>query len=388
MTMPGPLNTAWVNTQIVNASDMNSVAATVNALETLCVPLTSIGSTPVAGAVVEWDTNKNLNANNMEVGLTSIPTAGGTTTLTISSAGIIVFTGTQNQTCVLASGSVPAGLDTLIINQSTGTITVNASAGGQIITLGPLTTGQAASALFTAIVSAPTTAAGWNYQHLGIDIAAGKIMHVSNTLTFQGTDGTTFTFPTANDTIVGLAAAQTLTNKTLLNTGAGNVVAGGQLALTTAFSLTNSTVLTNILTTTIPTGSLQVGSTFKIKIFGTLAWGASAGTLTLLPQLGATVSTMQPQMAAQGSSAAAQLFSCEILMTVRSTGAGGTYMAYGYGEALNGTAVVPIVPTTATATAAINTTSATPTLQIAAQWSSAAAGNVLNVVEATLERVA
>jgi len=82
------------------------------------------------------------------------------------------------------------------------------------------------------------------------------------------------------------------------------------------------------------------------------------------------------------------LFSCEILMTVRSTGSGGTYMAYGYGEALNGATVVPIVPTTATATAAINTTAATPTLQIAAQWSSAAAGNVLNVVEATLERVA
>ena len=387
MTMPGPLNTAWVNSQIVNASDMNSVAATVNALETLCNPLQFIGTAAVANGIVQWDSNKNLNANNLQDGFTSIPTAGGTTTLTIASTGIIVFTGTLNQTCVLPTTGVPAGLDYVIINQSTGTITVNASGGQTVMTLGPLTSGVAASSVFTALSATPTTALAWNAQHLAIDIASGKILHVSNTLTFQGTDGTTFTFPPTTDTVCGIAAAQTLTNKTLLNSGTGNVVAGGVLALTTAFSLTNSTVLTNILTTTIPTNSLQVGSTFKIKILGTLAWGATAGTLTFTPQLGGTASTMTPQMAQQGSSAAAQVFSCELLLTVRSTGAAGSYMAYGMGEALNGTNVVPIVPTTATATATVNTTAATPTLQIAAQWSSAAVGNVLTVTNATLERV-
>src|SRR5580693_1010877 len=264
MTMPGALNTAWVNTQIVNASDMNSVASTVNALETLCQPLTNIGPVESPERIVQWDSNENLQANNMQVGLVEIPTTGGVTTLTITSPGIIVFTGNETETCVLASTNVPAGLDTLIVNQSSAAVTVEASGGGTIIVLSGSSSGIAASALFTAVIPTPTLPSGWNCQHLAINIASGKILSVANTLTFQGTDGTTFTFPASSDTVMGLTATQTGTNKTLLNQGGtGNVIAGGQLALTTAFSLSNSTVLTNILTTTIPTGSLPVGATFK-----------------------------------------------------------------------------------------------------------------------------
>lgn len=48
-----------------------------------------------------------------------------------------------------------------------------------------------------------------------LSIAAGKTFTVSNTLTLTGTDSTSFAFPGASDTVVGLAATQTLTNKTL-----------------------------------------------------------------------------------------------------------------------------------------------------------------------------
>lgn len=203
MTMPGALSTVWTNSMVVNASDLNSVAATVNALETLSVPLQSIGTAATAGNIAQWDTSKNLTANNMQTGLTSIPTVGGTTTLTIASAGIIVFTGTQTQTCVLATTGVPAGLDTMIINQSTGAVTVQASNASPIVILGGLTSGLAASALFTALSATPTTPSAWNTQHLGIDITSGKILHVANTLTLAGTDGTTFTFPILSSLIDG-----------------------------------------------------------------------------------------------------------------------------------------------------------------------------------------
>ncbi len=46
----------------------------------------------------------------------------------------------------------------------------------------------------------------------GIDI---KTLTVNKTLTFDGTDGTTMTFPSSTDTIVGLTSSQILTNKTL-----------------------------------------------------------------------------------------------------------------------------------------------------------------------------
>jgi hypothetical protein len=236
MTMPGALSTVWANLQVVNASDLNSVASTVNALEVLCAPLVNVSTAETAGDLVQWDANKNLNANNMQVGLTNIPTVGGTTTLTIASAGIIVFTGTQNQTCNLATTNVPAGLDTLIINQSTGTITVNASLGGaqNIMNLGPLTSGVAPSALFTAVVPTPTTAVGWNVQHLSIDITSGKVLHVQNTLTLAAlTDGNTFTFPLASSLVDGeqfctLTAAYTLASSTgaqaLFNTSATGAI--------------------------------------------------------------------------------------------------------------------------------------------------------------------
>lgn len=50
---------------------------------------------------------------------------------------------------------------------------------------------------------------------LGVNVTAGKTLNISDTLTLVGTDGTTFIFPSSNDTLVGLAATQTLTNKTL-----------------------------------------------------------------------------------------------------------------------------------------------------------------------------
>ncbi len=46
-----------------------------------------------------------------------------------------------------------------------------------------------------------------------LSIASGKTLTASNTLTFTGTDSTSFTFPGTSDTVVALAATQTLTNK-------------------------------------------------------------------------------------------------------------------------------------------------------------------------------
>ncbi|MDI6808161.1 MAG: hypothetical protein QME66_04150 [Candidatus Eisenbacteria bacterium] len=84
-------------------------------------------------------------------------------------------------------------------------------------------TGAGASA-FGAITNAdlPTAISGKTYDGLTITTTTGtltltnsKTLSVSNTLTFDGTDGTTFTFPSTTGTVVTLAATQTLTNKTL-----------------------------------------------------------------------------------------------------------------------------------------------------------------------------
>jgi hypothetical protein len=63
-------------------------------------------------------------------------------------------------------------------------------------------------------------------------LADGKTFGVNNSLTFSGTDGTTFTFPGSSDEIVSLAAAQTLTNKTVGSTGL--TFSGASTDITTA----------------------------------------------------------------------------------------------------------------------------------------------------------
>jgi hypothetical protein len=67
------------------------------------------------------------------------------------------------------------------------------------------------SAIFTAVVATPTTAANWNSQYIGLIVTSGKSLSVSNTLTLAGTDGTTMTFPSTNASVARTDAAQTFT---------------------------------------------------------------------------------------------------------------------------------------------------------------------------------
>ena len=83
-------------------------------------------------------------------------TAAGTTTLTVSSNGIQVFTGSTTQTVLLPTTTVLAGASWQIINNSTGAVTVNASGGATVATVSA--SGQAT---FLALIDTPTTAAHW-----------------------------------------------------------------------------------------------------------------------------------------------------------------------------------------------------------------------------------
>lgn len=147
-------------------------------------------------------------------GFTSTATAAGTTTMTISSTNLQVWTGTTTQTVKLPTTSVPAGAQYVIVNQSTGAVTVQSSGANTITVLAAST-----SAIFTAVIATPTTAANWNAQYLADIVASGKSLIVSNTLTLAGTDGTTMTFPGATDTVAGLAAIQTVTGAWSFNDG-------------------------------------------------------------------------------------------------------------------------------------------------------------------------
>lgn len=123
-------------------------------------------------------------------------------------------------------------------------------------------------------------------------LAAGKTLTVNNTITFSGTDSTTLTLPGASDTLVGLAATQTLTNKTFT---APKFADGGYLAdasgnelliLDSNASAVNEITVSNGATTVNPkllaSGETNVGLDFETKGTGTFRF---VGTATQAAEL-------------------------------------------------------------------------------------------------------
>jgi len=105
-------------------------------------------------------------------------------------------------------------------------------------------------------------------------IGDGKTVSINNSLTFSGTDATTITFPNANDTVVVLDLAQTMTNKTIGSTG-----------LTFSGATTDVTTGTNEDFVLIPNGTGKIGlnttsplATFDLRYkSGTLAVASISG---------------------------------------------------------------------------------------------------------------
>lgn len=107
-----------------------------------------------------------------------------------------------------------------------------------------------------------------------LTIANGKTLTASNTLTFTGTDSTSFAFPSSSDTVVTLAATQTLTNKTLTAPVISTISNTGTLTLPTSTDTlvgraTTDTLTNKTLTSpTINTGALGSASTATTQTAG------------------------------------------------------------------------------------------------------------------------
>jgi hypothetical protein len=245
------------------------------------------GSTsPVSGDAAEWDSNLNLTANNFFLdGVVPVTTAAGTTTLTIASNAVQVFTGTSTQICVLPTTSVPIAAQWMVINQSTGAVTVNASGGTTCVILAGGTSG-----VFTSNVATPTVNTGWDTQYGGVTVVSGKVLTVSNSLTFAGTDGTTMTFPSTSATLARTDAANTFTGvQTMASPAISGTVSGGAtytspIFTTPALGTPASGTLTNC--TGLPIAGGGTGQTTAAAALAALNAGGEvlpAGTTVLAP---------------------------------------------------------------------------------------------------------
>lgn len=123
-----------------------------------------------------------------------------------------------------------------------------------------------------------------------------KTLATNNSLTLAGTDGTVMTFPGTTDTVAGLAAAQTLTNKTI--NGANNTL---------------TVRLASDVTGNLPVTNLNGGSSASNTTFwrGDGVWAAvAAGTvgIPIVPQGRLTLSTGVPVMTSTVSGATSMYY--------------------------------------------------------------------------------
>lgn len=101
---------------------------------------TAVGSTSAASTLVQRNTNQNTFANSFVSAGQTIATAGGTTTLTVSSPRYVVFTGTLSQTLVLPDATTLTANESTnfdVNNNSSGTITINNNVGTTIYSVLP-----------------------------------------------------------------------------------------------------------------------------------------------------------------------------------------------------------------------------------------------------------
>lgn len=294
--------TTWASTTLAssdvglgnvdNTSDATKNAAAVTLTnKTLTTPVlngtptgTGVATAATASTLALRDSNANLSATNLLEGYTTTATAAATTTLTVASTYLQVFTGSTTQTVTMpVASTLVLGQQWLIVNLSTGAVTVQSSGSNSIVVLAGGT-----SALLTCILASGTGTASWSASYFGDIVASGKKLSVSNTLTLAGTDSTTITFQ-ATDTYVGRATTDTLTNKRITKR-VGTTTSSATPTINTDnvdfYSLTAQTADITSFSTNL-SGTPTEAQTLWIAITGTAAraitWGASfeASTVAL-----------------------------------------------------------------------------------------------------------
>ena len=143
---------ATITTSIIDSSTIGATTPSTGAFTTL----SATGVTTLSNVVLPV-------IDNIKLGYTTTATAAGTTTLTSASNKQQFFTGTTTQTVVLpVTSTLALGLSYLIVNNSTGVVTVQSS-GANTITLIPANT----TVTCTCILISGTTAASWSFAFEG-----------------------------------------------------------------------------------------------------------------------------------------------------------------------------------------------------------------------------
>jgi hypothetical protein len=273
----------------------------INANSTTPLPIvnggTGVNATPTAAsasAFAAWNANSNLPANNHLSAYTTTATAAGTTVLTVGSTYQQFFTGSTTQTVTMpVTSTLVLGQSWLIVNNSSGVVTVQSSGGNTIVAMAPAT-----DVIVTCILTSGTSAASWNSDYSTETVGVSSIAGTANqVIASAATGAVTLSLPQSIATSSGVTfGSVTLSTTTGIvgtttnnNAAAGSVgeyvtsaVPVGPVALTTA-------VQTNITTISLTAGDWDVYGTFvAVPAGGAVITTAVVGTSSTSATVGST----------------------------------------------------------------------------------------------------
>ena len=327
------ISTTLPNAISLDTSNISNFYLKVRSLSSVTAPLTYNSSTGVFGITqattstngylssTDWNTF-NLKAdtasttftgittiNSLNLGAQSFATSSGTTTLTNTSPYYTIFTGSSTQSIVLPNATtLGVGQVYVIENNSTGAVTVKANGGSTLWII-------ATTAELRVILTANGTAAGtWQIDYLGGNYASGKLFTVNNTLTFNGTDGTTMTFPTTSKTIAAIdgsnwtisgqaigdipIATSATTYGKLADVATGRVLISGGVGVAPSWS-TSIPSTTTATTQAVGTNNTTIATTAFVlansqPLNSTFTTLTSASAITWTPSVTSNIYTLTP----------------------------------------------------------------------------------------------
>ncbi len=193
-------------------------------------------TTATAGEYVGWNAQANVAFNNYLAGYTTTVTAAGTTVLTVASTYQQFFTGATTQTVTMpVVSTLVLGQSWLLVNLSSGNVTVNSSGGNLIVTLAPNS-----QADVTCIAITGTSAASWNSDYDLNNAGVSSITGTANQVIASAPTGAvTLSLP---QSIATTSAVQF--NSVRFNTGNALLDANGNLLA----SITSTGTAVNNLT--------------------------------------------------------------------------------------------------------------------------------------------
>lgn len=185
--------------------------------------VSSVTTSPTANAFAGWDVNSNLSVNSLIEAYDTTPTTAGMTVLTVSSPRQQFFTGSSTQTVVMpVTSTLVLGQSWLIVNDSTGIVTVESSGSNTIIAMSPNT-----KAIITCILTSGTTNASWNFNYSFNNGGVSSITGTANqVIASSPTDGVTLSLPQsiATSSAVQFASVRFSTNNGLFDSNGNGIL--------------------------------------------------------------------------------------------------------------------------------------------------------------------